>query len=463
MNFPVIYLIVPAVISASSLLIRKRTLLYRGILLALTFLLSSSAFILTLQNGGRYAQNLTGEKIYILGRSLTIQSTELPFIGFIYFVAFIWILSTISREINDYFPAICVFYCSLNIASYSIDPFLYSVLIIFLANVMYLPVLSSSTNRQISGRMRFLVFQLLSVFLILLAGWILAGGEIAPVNEDQLFFSSILLGFGIALWLGAFPFHTWIPLLADEVSFLPFGFMMTMIPVSGVMMLLKFLNDFAWLREYSAFFLAIQYLGAFMIVLGSIGAFFQKSLNRMFAFIFIMGIGLLLCATGFIPKVSTELVSMWILVYVITCWSISVGYHQLSGGSSMQSIGGLNGMFYENPIYAALLLSGIFSLVGFPLFSGFAPMLNLVSTALPSTKFIITAILLGQLFLMLSAVRLLLRLILHSDKKLSIPNKVSSDRIYVAFIMLLNLILGIFPGFIYGRFADMIAKIFPLL
>ncbi len=463
MNLPVIYLILPAVIASVCLLIRNRLMFYRGILMGLTLLLGISALILGWQAAGGNTQNIFRETIFIMGRSLTVRGTELSFVGFIYIIAFLWLSSTISQETNEYFPAICVLYCSLNITSYSIDPFLYSVLIIFLANVIYLPVLSTGEKSQISGRMRFLVFQMLSVFLILLAGWILAGGEIAPVNQEQLFFSSILLGFGIALWLGAFPFYSWIPLLADEVSFLPFGFMMTIIPVSGVMMLLKFINDFAWLREYSAFFLALQYLGALMILLGSIGAFFQKSLNRMFAFIFIMGIGLLLCAVGFIPLVSTELVGMWILVYVFACLSISIGYHKLIDTRQVSSIDALNGKFYEKPEYAVLLISGLFSIIGFPFFSGFAPILNLLNTAFRASEFINLTILLGQLFLLFSVVRLILRLILHSEKTFTIPAKIGLDRVDVIIVIIINIILGIFPDLVYGQFADMIAKIFPLL
>lgn len=458
MNLPVIYLILPAAIASACLLIQNRLKLCREILLGLTLLLGISAIIL----GGNISNNFN-ETIIILGRSLTVRGTELPFVGFIYLIAFLYLTSTISQDSITSFPAVCVLYGSLNIASYSIDPFLYSVLIIFLANVVYLPILSNGEKTQISGRMRFLIFQMLSVFLILLAGWILAGGEIAPVNEDQLFFSSVLLGFGIALWLGAFPFYSWIPLLADEVSFLPFGFMMTIIPVSSVMMLLKLLNDFAWLREYSAFFLALQYLGALMILLGSVGAFFQKSLNRMFAFLFIMGIGLLLCAVGFIPLVSTELVSMWILVYVFACLSISIGYHKLVDARKGNTISALNGLFYEKPEYSVLLISGLFSIIGFPFFSGFAPTLNLVDTSFHASKFLNITILLGQLFLLFSVVRLILRLILQSERTSTLPSMIRIDRVDVIVLLIINIILGNFPNFIYGQFADMIAKIFPLL
>ncbi len=463
MNLPFLWIILPVLLSTATLLIRKKTLLYRSVLAALTFLLGIGAFIMAAQSSGAAMSISSSEKFLILGRSLNVTYTDLRLIGMIYLIACTWIISTFFYFPNEYFPAFCVAYTAFIITSISIDPFLYSVLILFLANALFLPVLSSRTYKHITGRMRFLVFQLLSVFLILLAGWILAGGEIAPVEEDQLFISSILLGCGIALWLGVFPFHTWIPLLAEEVSFFPFGFMLTLMPVSGIFMLLKFLNNFAWLREYSAFYPALQYLGSVMILLGGIGAFFQKSTARIVAYVFISGIGMLLCSVGFIPLVSTDLVSAWLMPFVIAFWSISLAYHELVGTKMGQTIENLKGKLFDKPLHTILLISGLFSITGLPFFSGFAPTILMLHTASESKRIILLAILGGEIFLILTCIRLMLRLTLRSDQKLVIPDKINIDRILVVLVILLNIFMGIFPSVFLGPLFTTLSQIFPLI
>ncbi len=463
MNLPFFWIILPIILSTVTLLIRKKTLLYRSVLTALTFLLGMGAFIIATQTPN--ASNLisSSERFLVLGRSLNVTYTDLPLIGTIYLIACIWIISTFFYFPNEYFPAFCVAYTAFIIASISIDPFLYSVLILFLANTFFLPVLSSGTYKRITGRMRFLVFQLLSVFLILFAGWILAGGEIAPVEEDQLFISSVLLGCGIALWLGVFPFHTWIPLLAEEVSFFPFGFMLTLMPVSGIFMLLKFLNSFAWLREYSVFFPALQYLGAVMILLGGFGAFFQKNTARMVAYVFISGIGMLLCSVGFIPIVSTDLVSAWLIPIAIAFWSISLAYHELVSTKLGQTIECLKGDLFNKPLHSILLISGLFSIIGLPFASGFAPNILILHSAIESKRSILFAILGGEVFLILTCIRVMLRLTLPSEQKLVIPDKINIDRILVVLVILLNISMGIFPSVFFGPLFTTISKIFPLI
>ncbi|HOJ01569.1 MAG TPA: proton-conducting transporter membrane subunit [Anaerolineaceae bacterium] len=464
MNLPFIFIVIPLLVSAASLIIRKRGILYRSLLSLCTFLFGLGAFIMAALSSDASTALSINEEFLILGRSLHISYTDLPLIGLIYFITTLWIVTTICFESNTFFPALSVSYTGFLVASISIDPFLYSTLIFFLANGIFLIALSKGEYRAIAGRMRFLLFQLLSVFLILLAGWILAGGEIAPVEEDQLFISSVLLGCGVALWLGAFPFHTWIPLLVEEVFFLPFGFMMTLMPISGILMLLRFVDNFAWLREYSAFYPAVLYLGVVMILLGGIGSFFQKSLKRVLSFVFIAGIGMLLSSVGFVPYASTDLVGSWLIPIAVGFWSISLAYVELVGSQSGSNIEDLKGKFIEKPLHAILLISGLFTVSGLPLFSGFAPNILMLHISVGINRVIQFCILGGEFFLCMTAIRLMLRLFIFSPPdKMRIPDKIKIDRILVGLIILWNIFQGIFPSLIFEPIFKALSKIFPLI
>jgi len=462
MNLPMIWIIIPALLAAGSLLVRERKFLYVTALSILCLVLGTVAIILSFQRSITTVLT-TQETFLILGRSLTVNYQNLPLVGSIYLLAFFWIISLNFYKSNDYFPAFCVIYAALNIASFSIDPFLYSALIIFLANALYLPVLSTGSFSKISGRLRFLLYQLISIFLILLAGWILAGGEIAPVESDQLFFSTLLLGFGISIWLGIFPFHTWIPLLSDEVAFLPFGYMLTLLPLSGILLLLKFLNNFAWLRDYNAFFPALQYLGAVMVILGGLGAFFQKSLPRLLAFLIMAGIGLLLTGMGFIPLASTDLVAAWVLPFFAGNWALSFGFSGVGKSAGTQTIEGLKGVFYSHPLSSIVLLVGLLTLIGFPLTAGYASNLFILSITWSANRLIALTILISQILILATGIRLLLRMAIRDGKKITIPEKVNLNQVLILVVLLCNLIPGIFPSIIYNQLFAIIGKIFPLL
>jgi hypothetical protein len=62
----------------------------------------------------------------------------------------------------------------------------------------------------------------------------------------------ILLGF--SLWLAIFPLHTLVPMLADETHPWVFSFIFLMQQSSLWLLLLEFLDQFAWLRNLNGIF-----------------------------------------------------------------------------------------------------------------------------------------------------------------------------------------------------------------
>ncbi len=463
MNLPLIWIGIPILFATMALFMRQRKQLYFGLLVAVSASLSVGAFLISALFSSSTLPLTWSEELFLLGRTFSLTVNDLSLVGLLYSVTTLWILSLVAKNENPFLPSFCMIYSAVNIASFAVDPFLYSALIIFIANSLFIPVMAQKKSDSITGRLRFLVFQLLAVFLVLLAGWVLAGGEIAPVDEEQLFFASVLLGLGISLWLGAFPFHTWIPLLADESPIIPYGFAMTYIPISGILMLLKFVNNFAWLREYDPFFPALQILGMVMIIAGGIGAFFQKKSARLLGFVVLSGIGLLLLGVGFTEVASTDLLSVWLVPFIIGLFSIVVAYRELSQPMMNGQLDEFRGGFYKYPIYTILLLSGFGSIVGYPLFAGFAPMLFLYENAFKINQTAFIGLLLGQIILAMTWIRLFLRLTLRIEKEKLMQDQINLDRILPLLVILLNVIIGIFPEKIYRIVIEMLGKIFPLL
>ena len=90
--------------------------------------------------------------------------------------------------------------------------------------IMSIPLLVSANTKKKTGITRYLIFQTLSMPFVLLAGWFLAGGEVAPVNPEQLAQATLLLGLGFVFWLGIFPFHSWVPMVFEETSIIESGY-----------------------------------------------------------------------------------------------------------------------------------------------------------------------------------------------------------------------------------------------
>ncbi len=77
-------------------------------------------------------------------------------------------------------------------------------MLIELIALLSVPLLSPRGVRTEQGVLRYLVFQTLALPLILLTGWMLA--ELARPSANPLIVrSAMLVLFGFALWIGAFP------------------------------------------------------------------------------------------------------------------------------------------------------------------------------------------------------------------------------------------------------------------
>jgi formate hydrogenlyase subunit 3/multisubunit Na+/H+ antiporter MnhD subunit len=109
------------------------------------------------------------------------------------------------------------------------------------------------------------------------------------------------------------------------------------------------------------------------------------------------------------------------------------------------------------------LISGLFSITGLPFFSGFASNIFMLHTVSESNRIILFSIISGEIFLLLTCIRLILRLTLRTEQKLMIPDKINIDRIPIVLVILLNMFLGIFPPALFGRLFTVIGKIFPLI
>jgi formate hydrogenlyase subunit 3/multisubunit Na+/H+ antiporter MnhD subunit len=161
--------------------------------------------------------------------------------------------------------------------------------------------------------------------------------------------------------------------------------------------------------------------------------------------------------------VSTDLVGAWLIPFAIALWSISVAYHELGGAEVGQTIENLKGKIFDKPLHTFLLISGLFSITGLPFFSGFASNIFMLHTVSESNRIILFSIISGEIFLLLTCIRLILRLTLRTEQKLMIPDKINIDRIPIVLVILLNMFLGIFPPALFGRLFTVIGKIFPLI
>lgn len=254
--------------------------------------------------------------------------------------------------------------------------------------------------------MRFLVFQTIAMALVLLAGWAAGGVDINPNDTALTTQALIFLGLGFILWMGIFPFHTWIPQLVSEVFPYQAGFLLNYLPLVIMLMALDFLNGFGWLRNFSGLTEILQFAGVITVAAGGILAAFEHKLNRYMGFCLIVETGFSLLA---LSLQSTTGYQIFVALFLprtlfIALWSLAMSNLE----SETLDFDHLAGIMKTKPVESITLLVASLSVGGLPLL-GFFPlrqtlMENLAQISLPTALWSLA----GALGLMAGSIRILL-------------------------------------------------------
>jgi len=457
MNAPVIWIIFPPVVSIFLFFIRNRKIqgyLYIGTSFVFAVL---TLFIKIDLTGERGLLTIVVSSILnILGRSFLLLENDKFLIFLIYFFNAIFGVASIILKKNARFIPFGLMYTAFLLAAVSIEPFLYSALIIEIAVIMSIPLLVNSQADKKDGISRYLIFQTMAMPFILLAGWFLAGGEISPVNSEQLVQATLLLGLGFIFWLAIFPFHSWAPMVFDETDPIDSGFIFLLLQSVYLILILKYINGFAWLRTYPVFFQALRFLGIIMAVFGSVGLFFEKSIRKLIGYEFLHTIGILLVAVGLSATrgitLFAYLIGSRLISFSLLSWSVS-GFETSEKRTSTL---GFSDLTQRRPIVGASFLFSLLSLSGMPLTIGFPPLQTLYQYLAADYPMLIVLIILSNILITLTVFRLIKEILRNNYGFRYLLNAAKED-LFIFSILSIFIISGFFPRTILIRFEQLIA------
>ena len=322
MSAPLVWIILPIAIGLVLFLLSNRPKLaaITSALLALLLAIFASLPAPALEfNFGAISFSLS-ENFVILGRSLTISSQDLSFISLVYFLTSIWLIGSMWFKLSKFFPAIILISSALLIAALSVEPFLYAALLIEIFVMLSVPLLSPASEKTSRGVLRYLILISLAVPFILVAGWLLSGIETAPANSPLISQASLALFIGFALLLAVIPFHSWIPMVSETAHPWVSSYIFSLLPTTIFMLLLAFIDRYAWLRSLPALYPALRQIGTLMIAMGGVFIAFQRNLGKAFGYAVLIENGFALLAIGLYSQGGLDWFSLLILPRTLGYW-----------------------------------------------------------------------------------------------------------------------------------------------
>ena len=162
----------------------------------------------------------------------------------------------------EFFRSVSLVITALSTAAVGVQPFLYAALLIELAILVSILILSPAEEKTTSGILRYLSLQTMAMPFILLAGWLLTGVETLPPDSPLVTQSMIVLGLGIGLLLGVFPFHSWVPMISQQANPTVTSFIFFIINTSILVFGLNFLDRYTFLREFQSIDIFLRIFGS---------------------------------------------------------------------------------------------------------------------------------------------------------------------------------------------------------
>ena len=464
MTSPSVWIIFPGVIAVILFLIRKKSGLVNFIGITTTLLLAVLAWRLPIDTPMSLSpisqhEFILNSTLNIYGRSFILDSTSRLLLIVVYLSSALWFIGSIAVKTQRAFIPLGLVISALLTAAISVEPFLYAAVLVELAALVSVIVLSPAGQAVKPGVLRFITYQTLGMVLLLFAGWMMDQLVLNPSDEQLEIRASIILGLGFAMLISAFPFSTWITMVAENSNPLTASFIFFLPPVIITLIGVSFLDRYPIFRSTPGFTAILVVLGVVMIFISGVWAAFQRNLGRIFGLAVAMEIGMILVglsqsinAAMVEPLLHTTLTSGNVLYSFfltqliprglnLAIWALSMAII-LSNTNSLK-FRDIQGVAHRYPL--AVLGFGVssLSLAGFPLFAGYPSRISISLPLAIQSSWLPALIFLGMLGLSIAIIRSLAVLVPSG-----LAWQITETRFQVVLIVLgciTMVLLGLFP------------------
>lgn len=464
MSAPILWIGIPGLFALAMFFLGRwpRIIIILGI--GVCIWVSTTAWILPIDQPIQMGSNSIkiNESLRIMGRDFVMENADRPFVSLVYGLTAVWILGAYIVGSKWWFVPLSIGIIALLVAAITVEPFLFAALIIEIAALLIVPLLSPPDQKPGKGIYRFLVFQTLGMPFILFSGWMLAGAEVGSANLDLIIRAGVVLGIGFAFLMAVLPFHSWIPMVAEESEPFVTAFVLFFFPGMISLFGLSFLDRFVWLRESDVTLGVIQVVGIIMVVGGGLWAASANHLGKMFGFNVVVEIGFTLLAISLASRIGI-LLFFWLFfskAFPYIFWSVGLSLIAKKNNGDL-SLDSVKGLIIKNPIIAWVIIVSQLSMCGLPLFASFPVRYGLLIELAKENIAIVFWILVGIVGLLIGTLRLIVAFysdlesdVEHSDEEGNGENrpfdpeeKQRKNLSYLALIAVLGVLfwLGLFP------------------
>ncbi len=307
----------------------------------------------------------------ILGRALVLDASNRAAVGFLYLVCgFLFAAGGVARP-GRYFFAVGVLGVATVAASLMIRPFLYAAILVEMTAMGSVWLLAGRNRESHTGALRLLALSSMGMMAVLLAGWMVEAAGVAAGAPEVAARAALLLGLGFAILMALPPFHHWLPQAAQGSHPYAVTLVTTLLQSAGLFFLLRFLENYEWLRESPQLFQGMRWAGMAALLLGGTWGLVQSSFPRFVAYVLIADLGVSLLAISAHTADGYRMALAMVAARALGLAVWGLGAAALEASLPDEGAGRYRGAAQRAPLPVLVVFVGLLTLIGFPATAGF--------------------------------------------------------------------------------------------
>jgi formate hydrogenlyase subunit 3/multisubunit Na+/H+ antiporter MnhD subunit len=388
----------------------------------------------------------------ILGRSFALSQEVRPMIGYLFLSGAFLLAPAWLVDAPRYFTAIAPLILATVAASIMVQPFLFSAVFIELAAMGAVLIIVSPGTKAANGGLRLLTLYTIAMIAILVAGWQLETGAVTSAAQDLARRMAVMLGLGFGILLAIPPFHLWLPSAIRESNPYVVAFIVVILQAAGLLFLFRFLDSYPWLRDSEDLLVALQWIGAVTLLLGSLWAAAQRDIRLLSVYALLADLGVMLIAMGAGTGEGFRLALVMSASRILSLGVLSLGLTYLARENAVD----LRGAGYRWPLASATFLVGLLSLIGLPLTAGFPGRWSLLS-GISDIPIIIAITVFGCMALLATVALRWAFLLFSPQMDMDVRPAPLEQRVFMLGGVGLTILLGVFPQAVFPWVVETVA------
>lgn len=390
---------------------------------------------------GQESGLFSGNTWFVAGRPLLINEGLQGLLVFIFIaLGLLFLLSFPFSQGPSFIPA-GLAATALIAAALMVQLFAFGALLLVIAVTLlvmtYVPVVRLKTL----GSLRYLLFSVLALVPLLLAGWLIESDQAALYTPLVV----TMLAVGFAILLAGFPFYIWVYPIIAEVPFLIPALIFGLAQTAVITFIFSLLQINPWLQENSQFQNWLGWSGTGTVLVATLLILTAGKWRFLLGHLLLLNMGMAVLTLTLPKQVALDIAILFHISRFVSLLIVGIGMSFLQRQGVSDDIADSRGAGRQAPLTVALLVYAFFSLLGTPLTIGFPAQSAIITTFGQQTNVWLPALLVLALGISAFQVLRVLANLMQNEENEREKREPDWQRALAATILILAGLLALFP------------------